>query len=148
MKIITSIIPFGLIGIFYLSIFVSCEEAALPINDDGTPLNVDTVSFPVINTMTYQTPPTMGGTEYLYFGEKDGYEYLYNLLEFDSLAIGGGYPFEYYNDSLIIADSMKLTLRFISDTIDSNTQFHLRFFPQTGDSVSYTHLTLPTILLV
>jgi len=135
MKSITSIIPFGLVGIFYLSIFVSCEEAALPINDDGTPLNVDTVSFPVINTMTYQTPPTMGGTEYLYFGEKDGYEYLYNLLEFDSLAIGGGYPFEYYNDSLIIADSMKLTLRFISDTIDSNTEFQLRFFPQTGDSV-------------
>ena len=83
MKSITSIIPFGLIGIFYLSILVSCEEAALPINDDGTPLNVDTVSFPVINTMTYQTPPSMGGTEYLYFGEKDGYKYLYNLLEFE-----------------------------------------------------------------
>ena len=135
MKPKTSIIPSGLIGIFYLLILISCEEAALPINGDGTPLSVDTVSFPVISTVTYQTPPNMGDSEYLYFGIKDDYEFLYTLLTFDSVAIGGGYPFEYYNDSLIIADSMKLTLRFISDSIDNNSQFQLRFFPQGGDSV-------------
>ena len=111
MKTKTSIVPFELIGILYLLILISCEEAALPINEDGTPLAVDTVSFPVINTITYQTPPIMGGSEYLYFGQKDDYEFLYTLLKFDSVAIGGGYPFEYYNDSLIVADSMKLTLR-------------------------------------
>ena len=120
MKTKTSIIPLGLIGIINLLILISCEEAALPINEDGTPLSVDTVSFPVINTITYQTPPIMGDTEYLYFGQKDDYNFLYTLLSFDSVAIGGGYPFEYYNDSLIIADSMKLTLRFASDTIDDN----------------------------
>ena len=135
MKPKTSIIPSGLIGIFYLLILISCEEAALPINGDGTPLSVDTVSFPVISTITYQTPPNMGDSEYLYFGQKDDHEFLYTLLTFDSVAIGGGYPFEYYNDSLIIADSMKLTLRFISDSIDNNSQFQLRFFPQGGDSV-------------
>ena len=135
MKPKTSIIPSGLIGIFYLLILISCEEAALPINGDGTPLSVDTVSFPVISTITYQTPPNMGDSEYLYFGKKDDYEFLYTLLTFDSVAIGGGYPFEYYNDSLIIADSMKLTLRFTSDSIDNNSQFQLRFFPQSGDSV-------------
>ena len=48
MKTKTSIIPLGLIGILYLLIMISCEEAALPINEDGTPLSVDTVSFPVI----------------------------------------------------------------------------------------------------
>ena len=135
MKTKTSIIPYGLIGILYLLILISCEEAALPINEDGTPLSVDTVSFPVISTITYQTPPIMGDSEYLYFGQKDDHEFLYTLLTFDSVAIGGGYPFEYYNDSLIIADSMKLTLRFISDSIDNNPQFQLRFFPQGGDSV-------------
>ena len=133
MKTKTSIIPLGLIGILYLLIMISCEEAALPINEDGTPLSVDTVSFPVISTVTYQTPPIMGDTEHLYFGQKDNYEFLYTLLSFDSVAIGGGYPFKYYNDSLIIADSMKLTLRFVSDSIDT---------------VSYTHLTLPTICSV
>ena len=135
MKTKTSINPSGLIGILYLLILISCEEAALPINEDGTPLSVDTVSFPVISTITYQTPPIMGDSEYLYFGKKDDYEFLYTLLTFDSVAIGGGYPFEYYNDSLIIADSMKLTLRFTSDSIDNNSQFQLRFFPQGGDSV-------------
>ena len=30
---------------------------------------------------------------------------------------------------------MKLTLRFVSDSIDNNSQFQLRFFPQIGDSV-------------
>ena len=61
------------VRIFYLLliIFISCEEAALPINEDGTPLSVDTVSFPVISTVTYQTPPIMGDTEYLYLGQKD-----------------------------------------------------------------------------
>ncbi len=135
MKTKTSITTLGLIGIINLLIFISCEEAALPINEDGTPLSVDTVSFPVISTVTYQTPPIMGDTEYLYFGQKDNYEFLYTLLSFDSVAIGGGYPFKYYNDSLIIADSMKLTLRFVSDSIDNNSQFQLRFFPQIGDSV-------------
>ena len=80
MKPKTSIIPSGLIGIFYLLILISCEEAALPINGDGTPLSVDTVSFPVISTITYQTPPNMGDSEYLYFGKKDDYEFLYTLL--------------------------------------------------------------------
>ena len=76
MKTKTSIVPSGLIGILYLLILISCEEAALPINEDGTPLSVDTVSFPVINTVTDQTPTIMGDTEYVYFGQKDDYEFL------------------------------------------------------------------------
>ena len=63
------------VRIFYLLliIFISCEEAALPIDEEGTPLSVDTVSFPVTNSITYQTPPILGSSDYLYFGEKNDY---------------------------------------------------------------------------
>ena len=125
------------VRIFYLLliIFISCEEAALPIDEEGTPLSVDTVSFPVTNSITYQTPPILGSSDYLYFGEKNDYKYLFNLIRFDSTAVGGGYPFDYYNDTLVVADSMKITLRFISDSIDQNTSFQVKYFPQSDDSV-------------
>ena len=57
------------VRIFYivLIIFISCEEAALPVDKDNTPLNIDTISFPITNTITYQTPPMLGATDYLYF---------------------------------------------------------------------------------
>ena len=53
-------------------IFSSCEEAAVPIEDNDFPMRLDTISFPVIQTVTYQVPPELGGTEHLYFGEKGG----------------------------------------------------------------------------
>ena len=123
--------------IFYivLIIFISCEEAALPVDKDNTPLNIDTISFPITNTITYQTPPMLGATDYLYFGEKNDYKYLFNLVRFDSVSIGGGYSFDYFNDTLVVADSMKMTLRFISDSIDQNASFQLKYFPFSSDSV-------------
>ena len=125
------------VRIFYiiLIIFISCEEAALPVDKDNTPLNIDTISFPITNTITYQTPPMLGATDYLYFGEKNDYKYLFNLVRFDSVSIGGGYSFDYFNDTLVVADSMKMTLRFISDSIDQNASFQLKYFPFSSDSV-------------
>ena len=78
------------VRIFYivLIVFISCEEAALPVDKDNTPLNIDTISFPITNTITYQTPPMLGATDYLYFGEKNDYKYLFNLVRFDSVSIG------------------------------------------------------------
>ena len=125
------------VRIFYIIIiiFISCEEAALPVDKDNTPLNIDTISFPITNTITYQTPPMLGATDYLYFGEKNDYKFLFNLVRFDSVSIGGGYSFDYFNDTLVVADSMKMTLRFISDSIDQNASFQLKYFPFSSDSV-------------
>jgi len=114
-----------------------CEEAAIPIDDNisTTPLTIDTVSFPVINTISYQVPPDIGLHEYLYFGKKDEFSFLYNLIRFSSIDSTNLYTFDYYNDSLIIADSMKLIMSFASDSVDENVEFHLRYFPDNGDSV-------------
>ena len=114
-----------------------CEEAAIPIDDNisTTPLTIDTVSFPVINTISYQVPPDIGLHEYLYFGKKDEFSFLYNLIRFSSIDSTNLYTFDYYNDSLIIADSMKLIMSFASDSVEENVEFHLRYFPDNGDSV-------------
>lgn len=116
-------------------IFSACEEAAVPVEDSGIPMKLDTISFPVIQTVTYQVPPELGGADYLYFGEKDGYKYLYNLIRFDSLNTTNLFTFDRYNDSLIVADSMRLSMRFSVDSLDENAEFQLRYFPNGGDSV-------------
>ena len=126
------IIGFCLIG---LIIFFSCEEAAIPVKDDGIPMKLDTISFPVIKAMSYQVPPEMGRTDLLYFGNKDGYNFSYNLIKLDSSSVTAGTPFSFYNDSLIIVDSLKFSLRFDPDSIENNAEFQLRYFPDGGDSV-------------
>jgi len=126
------IIGFCLIG---LIAFFSCEEAAIPVKDDGIPMKLDTISFPVIKAMSYQVPPEMGRTDLLYFGNKDGYNFSYNLIKLDSSSVTAGTPFSFYNDSLIIVDSLKFSLRFDSDSIENNPEFQLRYFPDGGDSV-------------
>ena len=126
------IIGFCLIGLITL---FSCEEAAIPVKDDGIPMKLDTISFPVIKAMSYQVPPEMGRTDLLYFGNKDGYNFSYNLIKLDSSSVTAGTPFSFYNDSLIIVDSLKFSLRFDSDSIENNAEFQLRYFPDGGDSV-------------
>ena len=126
------IIVFCLIG---LITFFSCEEAAIPVKDDGIPMKLDTISFPVIKAMSHQVPPEMGRTDLLYFGNNDGYNFSYNLIKLDSSSVTAGTPFSFYNDSLIIVDSLKFSLRFDSDSIENNPEFQLRYFPDGGDSV-------------
>ena len=117
--------------------FTACEEAAIPIDNNltPTPLSIDTVSFPIINTISYQVPPDIGSHEYLYFGKKEDFSFLYNLIRFSAIDSTNLYTFNYYNDSLIIADSMKLIMTFVKDSVEKNVDFQLRYFPNHGDSV-------------
>ena len=126
-----------IIGLFLIGFitFISCEEAAIPVKDDGIPMKLDTISFPVIKAMSYQVPPEMGRTDLLYFGKKDGYNFPYNLIKLDSSSVTAGTPFSFYNDSLIIVDSLKFSLRLDSDSIENNAEFQLHYFPNGGDSV-------------
>jgi len=126
--------------IYYLLgiiLFSSCEEVAIPIDNSVTniPLSIDTVSFPVINTISYQVPPDIGSHEFLYFGKKEEFSFLYNLIRFSNIDSTNLYTFDYYNDSLIVADSMKLIMSFVSDSIEKNVDFKLRYFPNYGDSI-------------
>jgi hypothetical protein len=123
--------------LLWIIFFSACEEVAIPIDNSVTniPLSIDTVSFPVINTISYQVPPDIGSHEFLYFGKKEEFSFLYNLIRFSNIDSTNLYTFDYYNDSLIVADSMKLIMSFVSDSIEKNVDFQLRYFPNYGDSI-------------
>ena len=58
--------------------FISCEEKAFILDDSDLSLKVDTVSFDIIESTTYQVPPLMGGSRYLYLGEDNDFTFDYN----------------------------------------------------------------------
>ena len=126
---------FFIINLIAILFFSACDEAAIPIDSSNTPLSIDTISFPVVNTISYQVPPDVGSHEFLYFGKKNEFDFLYNLIRFSSIDSTNQQTFTDYNDSLIVADSMKLIMTFVLDSIDQNTDFQLRYFPDGGDSV-------------
>ena len=126
---------FFIINLIAILFFSACDEAAIPIDSSNTPLSIDTISFPVVNTISYQVPPDVGSHEFLYFGKKNEFDFLYNLIRFSSIDSTNQKTFSAYNDSLIVADSMKLIMTFVLDSIDQNTDFQLRYFPDGGDSV-------------
>ena len=123
--------------LLWIIFFSACEEVPIPIDSSVTniPLSIDTVSFPVINTISYQVPPDIGSHKFLYFGKKEEFSFLYNLIRFSNIDSTNLYTFDYYNDSLIVADSMKLIMSFVSDSIEKNVDFQLRYFPNYGDSI-------------
>ena len=131
-NILNTALGMCLIGMIFLS---ACEEAAIPVSGNDTPIKLDTISFPVVNAIAYQSPPEMGKTSYLYFGNEDGYVFHYSLLQFDSISVTANTPFSSFNDSLIIVDSLSLSLRFDNDSIANDERFILRYFPDGGDSV-------------
>ncbi len=115
--------------------FTACEEAAIPVDNDGTPMKLDTVSFPVVKVVSYQTPPELGKADRLYFGKENGYDFKYNLIKIDRSSITSGTNFRFYNDTLVTVDSLALTLQLEQDSIGTNAEFQLRYFPNGSDSV-------------
>ena len=124
-------------------IFISCEEQAHTLDDIDLSLSVDTISFDVVRGTTYKVPPLMGGSKFLYLGQSNGYSFDYNFIRASKFSNNQYYissgniisQFHDYIDSTITIDSVKLTLNFVEDSINTNTSFALRYFPNVSDSV-------------
>ena len=138
-------IPYSRVINFILLLFfilISCEDKPLNVEDKNLPFTIDTVSFDVIEALTYQTPPVMAGSSNLYLGSNDEYEFEFDLLRFNKFSNQRYDPFtgstvgEFhdYNDSSLTVDSLTLTLNFIDSTF-ANSIFSLRYFPNVSDSV-------------
>ena len=54
-----------------LTFFSACEEAAIPVDGDGTPMKLDTISFPVVKAVSYRTPPKWVILNIYIYGKKD-----------------------------------------------------------------------------
>ena len=126
-----------------LLIFISCEERAHILDDTDLSLSVDTISFDVVRGTTYKVPPLMGGSKFLYLGHNNGYSFDYNFIRASKFSNNQYYissgniisQFHDYVDSTITIDSVKLTLNFVEDSINTNASFALRYFPNVSDSV-------------
>ena len=126
-----------------LFFFNSCEEQPLVVNDADLSLSVDTVSFDALESTTYQVPPLMGGSKYLYLGQDSGYIFNYNFIRASKFSntpyyVSSGKTISTlhdYIDSSIAIDSVKLSLNFVDDSVTSNSLFYLRYFPNVSDSV-------------
>ena len=130
----------------YLALFlflISCEENTLTLEDENLSLSIDTVSFEIIEGTTYQVPPLMGGSKFLYLGQNDGYLFDYNYIRVSKFSNSQYYissdniisQFHDYSDSTITIDSVRLSLNFVDDSISANSLFFLRYFPNVSDSV-------------
>ena len=133
MLLIRSQFPFFLFLIFSFSVF-SCEDNPLYIEDKDLSLKIDTVSFVVTESITYQTPPIMGGSKRLYLGRSENYDFEYAMIRFNNTASRRFDPqgnrniidnFIDYNDSLLTIDS--LGLKLFSRQIQFRLIRHLNF---------------------
>ena len=139
----------------FLSLFLfSCEDKPLMIKDDDLSLKIDTVSFLASESLTYQVPPTLGGSKKIYIGKNDQFDFEYALVRFDKTAsrrfdpLNGNLVDDFidYNDTLLTLDSLDLSLYFTSDSVNSSSIFQLHYYPNAVDSVfsqtqtNYTNL--------
>lgn len=115
--------------------FFSCTENPIPYNLSDSNLNIDTVTVRSIEGGTYLASPLMGSTKGLYFGNVDGFNNLFSLIQFSSLSLSGTLRNYSLLDSTVTIDSLVFTFTATDDTLLTNSQFELYYFPEGGDSV-------------
>jgi hypothetical protein len=115
--------------------FFSCTENPIPYNLSDSSLNIDTVTVRSIEGGTYLASPLMGSTKGLYFGNVDGFNNLFSLIQFSSLSLSGTLRNYSLLDSTVTIDSLVFTFTATDDTLLTNSQFELYYFPEGGDSV-------------
>ena len=52
--------------LFLLLILSSCEQKPLRVEDENLSLSSDTITFNIVDDITYQIPPNMSGSKHLY----------------------------------------------------------------------------------
>lgn len=123
-SIITSIVMFS-----------DCTENPIPYDLSDSNLNIDTITVRAIEGGTYLAPPLMGSTNGIYFGSTDGFDNLFSLVQFSSLSLSGIVRNYSLLDSIVTIDSLVITFTATEDTLLTNSQFELYYFPEGGDSV-------------
>lgn len=118
-----------------IALFFSCTENPIPYNLSDSDLNIDTLTVRSIEGGTYLAPPMMGSTNGLYFGSTDDFDNWFSLIQFSSLSLSGAVRTYSLLDSVVTVDSLVFTFTATSDTVLTNSQFELFYFPEGGDSV-------------
>jgi hypothetical protein len=115
--------------------FSSCTENTIPYDLSDSNLNLDTVTVSSIVGGTFLSPPLMGSTNGIYFGNTDGFNNLFSLIQFSSLSISGAVWTYSLLDTSVTIDSLVITFTATEDTLLTNSEFELSYFPEGGDSL-------------
>ena len=115
--------------------FFSCTENTIPYDLSGSNLNIDTVTVSSIEGGTYLAPPLMGSTSGLYFGNTDGFNNLFSLIQFSSLSLSGAIWTYSLLDTTVTIDSLVFTFTATEDSLLTTSEFELYYFPEGGDSL-------------
>jgi len=115
--------------------FSSCTENTIPYDLSNSNLNLDTVTVSSIVGGTFLSPPLMGSTNGIYFGNTDGFNNLFSLIQFSSLSISGAVWTYSLLDTTVTIDSLVITFTASKDTLLTTSEFELSYFPEGGDSL-------------
>jgi len=118
-----------------LVVFFNCSESPIPYNLSDSNLNLDTLTIRSIDGGTYLSPPLMGTTNGMYFGNSLGFNNLFSLIQFSSLSLSGTVRTYSLLDSNITVDSLVITFTGTEDSLLSDSPFELYYFSDSGDSV-------------
>jgi len=135
-----------------LIVFFSCAENPVPYDLSDSNLNIDTLTVRSIDGGTYLAPPLMGSTNGIYFGNSDGFNNLFSLVQFSSLSLSGVVRTYSLLDSNVTVDSLVFTFTGTKDTLLTDTLFELFYFPSDGDSIfsevesNYLNITEANVL--
>lgn len=122
-------------------VLFQCKKNPIPFDLNDPDVFIDTLTVTALSGGTYFSPPLMGSTSALYFGNEDGNESLFSLLRFRNLSLTN----TIYTYNLLDDDASMDSLVFTFTALDSNllvdhpdlinTKFELYYFPQSSDSV-------------
>jgi len=113
----------------------NCEHNPIPYDLTDPELNLDTLTISAITGGTYLSPPTMGTTDALYFGESNSGKNLFSLIKFASKTGSGNVNNYSLIDTSATIDSLSFLFTATDDTLLTNSEFELYYFPDGGDSV-------------
>jgi hypothetical protein len=124
-----------------ITLFFGCTDNPIPYDLSDSDLNIDTLTVHGIYGGTYRSSPLMGSTTGLYFGNQDGNDNLYSLIQFSNLSIASSIFTYNLLDSTVVMDSLvfnftALDTNLIMDNPSfAGSRFELSYFPNGGDSV-------------
>ena len=113
----------------------SCTENTIPYDLSKSNINIDTVTVNLIEGGTYLAPPLMGSTDGLYFGNADGFNNLFSLIQFSSLSLSSAIWTHSLLDTAVTIDSLVIAFTATEDTLLTTSEFELYYFPESGDSL-------------
>lgn len=118
-----------------LGLFVKCTDNPITYDLSDSDIVIDTLTINSISGISYSSPPLMGGTEGLYFGDFDGYKNLYSLLQYSFISMDQTVWIYDLLDSALTIDSVVFSFKSADSILSTNSQFELFYFPIGGDTV-------------